>query len=143
MTSLRGHVHRHRWLAAALIIITLLITMLVPAGYMPDVADGAFVMQPCDDQRVPDPMADMAMVSGDHAQADQSDHHDGDGSPDRFNTPCVFAGLSIPALLPVDPLLLAITIAFIIAIAFRAAPTRIFGRGLYLRPPSQGPPAAA
>src|SRR3546814_4197361 len=67
MTSLRGHVHRHRWLAAALIIMTLLITILVPAGYMPSMVDGAFVMRPCDGQRVLNPMADMVMPSGDHA----------------------------------------------------------------------------
>ena len=143
MTSLRGHVHRHRWLAAALIIMTLLITILVPAGYMPSMVDGAFVMRPCDGQRAPNPMADMVMPSGDHAHADRPDHHDGDGSPDRFNTPCVFSSLSTPALSPVDPLLLAIAIAFIIATVFRAAPTRIFRHSLYLRPPSQGPPAAA
>src|SRR3546814_1080895 len=86
MTSLRGHVHRHRWLAAALIIMTLLITILVPAGYMPSMVDGAFVMRPCDGQRVLNPMADMVMPSGDHAHADRPDHHDGDGSPDRLNT---------------------------------------------------------
>src|SRR3546814_4899229 len=79
MTSLRGHVHRHRWLAAALIIMTLLITILVPAGYMPSMVDGAFVMRPCDGQRVLNPMADMVMPSGDHAHADRPDHHDGDG----------------------------------------------------------------
>src|SRR3546814_8993886 len=72
-----------------------------------------------------------------------SDHHDGDGSPDRLNTPCVFSSLSTPALSPVDPLLLAIAIAFIIATVFRVTPPRIAHRTLYLRPPSQGPPAAA
>lgn len=143
MTSLRGHVHRHRWLAAALIIMTLLITILVPAGYMPSMVDGAFVMRPCDGQRVLNPMADMVMPSGDHAHADRPDHHDGDGSPDRLNTPCVFSSLSTPALSPVDPLLLAIAIAFIIATVFRVTPPRIAHRNLYLRPPSQGPPAAA
>lgn len=143
MTSLRGHIRRHRWLAAALVIATLLMTMLVPAGYMPSMADGAFVMRPCDGQRTPNPMADMAMASGDHAHADRQGHHDGDGSHDRFNTPCVFSSLSTPALPPVDPILLAIAITFIIATVFRVAPTRIFRRGLYLRPPSQGPPAAA
>ena len=143
MTALRIHVRRHRWLAAALVIATLLMTMLVPAGYMPSMADGAFVMRPCDGQRTANPMADMAMASGDHAHADRQGHHEGDGSPDRFNPPCVFAGLSTPALPPVDPFLLAVAIAFIIATAFRVAPTRIVRRGLHLRPPSQGPPSAA
>lgn len=143
MTSLRGHVHRHRWLAAALIIMTLLITILVPTGYMPGMVDRAFVMRPCDGQRAPNPMADMVMPSGDHAHADRPDHHDGDGSPDRFNTPCVFSSLSIPALAATDSILLAIAVAFIIATVFRVAPPRIVHRNLYLRPPSQGPPAAA
>src|SRR3546814_8263551 len=81
-------------------------------------------------------MADMVMPSGDHAHADRPDHHDGDGSPDRLNTPCVFSSLSTPALSPVDPLLLAIAIAFIIATVFRVTPPRIAHRNLYLRPPS-------
>src|SRR3546814_10738501 len=88
-------------------------------------------------------MAEMVMPSGDHAHADRPDHHDGDGSPDRLNTPCVFSSLSTPALSPVDSLLLAIAIAFIIATVFRVTPPRIAHRNLYLRPPSPGPPAAA
>src|SRR3546814_13707352 len=81
-------------------------------------------------------MADMVMPSGDHAHADRPDHHDGDGSPDRLNTPCVFSSLSTPALSPVDPLLLAIAIAFIIATVFRVTPPRIAHRNLYLPPTS-------
>ena len=50
MTSLRRHVHRCRWLAAALIMAALMVRMLVPMGYMPSVADGVFAMQPCDGQ---------------------------------------------------------------------------------------------
>src|SRR3546814_14343189 len=118
MTSLRGHVHRHRWLAAALIIMTLLITILVPAGYMPSMVDGAFVMRPCDGQRVLNPMADMVIPSGDHAHADRPDHHDGDGSPARLNTPCVFSSLSTTALAHIHPPMLAITTSLIIAPAF-------------------------
>src|SRR3546814_15811312 len=97
-------------------------------------------MRPCDGQRVLNPMADMVMPSGDHAHADRPDHHDGDGSPDRLNPPCVFSRLSTPALSPVDPLLLALAIAFIIATVFRVTPPRIAPRTPPLRPPSQGPP---
>src|SRR3546814_15987512 len=122
MTSLRGHVHRHRWLAAALIIMTLLITILVPAGYMPSMVDGAFVMRPCDGQRVLNTMADIVMPSGDHAHADRPDHHDGDGSHERLNTPCVFSRLSTTAPSPVDPLLLSFANAFLLPTVFHVTP---------------------
>src|SRR3546814_15721624 len=82
MTSLRGHVHRPRWLAAALIIMTLRITILLPAGYMPSTVDGAFVLRPCNGQRVLHPMADMGMPSGDHAPPSRPTHSHGDVHPD-------------------------------------------------------------
>lgn len=56
---------------------------------------------------------------------------------------CPFTALSLAALSAADPALLALAIAFVIAIGFapvRAIPARM---STYLRPPLRGPPAFA
>lgn len=141
MTSLRRHIHRYRWLAAALIVAALLIKMLVPTGYMPSMADGTFVMRPCDGQRAGPAMMNATMTSSGHAHAGHDDHRDDGGKHGTFDMPCAFSSLATPSLAAADPILLAIAIAFILASAFRITPAPILWRGAWLRPPSQGPPA--
>jgi len=137
--ALRQHIHRHRRRVIAMMIAALAIVMLVPTGYMPGIADGAFVMRPCAAQHVQTGMAEAPLMSGDHAHSD----HNGNKGSDQMKQemPCVFSGWSVPGLATIDPVLLAIAIAFVLAAAFRAAPTPLLSRGIHLRPPSQGPPA--
>jgi hypothetical protein len=131
MDSLRHHLHRHRWLAAWLVGAALLIKVLVPAGFMPGTANGMMLIQLCTGQGAQTVMMEIPGKAGDHEQ----DNHK------KADMPCAFAGLSTPSLAATDPVLLAIALAFIIVSAFRVTPTRTLERGIYLRPPSQGPPA--
>lgn len=68
--------------------------------------------------------------------------HD-DGMHKKGDMPCAFSGLSAPVLGGVDPILLVIAIAFIVATGFRGAARIVTTIPDYLRPPSHGPPAAA
>lgn len=133
MDSLRHHLHRHRWLTAWLVGTALLMKVLVPAGFMPGTANGMMLIQLCTGQGAQTVMMEIPGKAGDREQGDHQ----------KADMPCAFAGLSTPGLAATDPVLLAIALAFIIVSAFRVTPTRIFWRGIYLRPPSQGPPATA
>ncbi len=143
MTSLRRHVHRCRWLAAALIMAALMVRMLVPMGYMPSVADGVFAMQPCDGQSPRTAMMHETMTSGEHMHADHDGQRDDSGKHRHVQAPCAFSGLAAPSLAGADLLLLAIAIAFIVATIFRAETTQALTRAHWLRPPPQGPPHTA
>lgn len=131
MSSLRSNIFRHRRLAALLVAAALLMKLLVPTGFMPEISGGKMVVQLCTGQGAQTVMIDIPGKVGEH---EQSEHK-------KADMPCAFAGLSSPSLAATDPILLVIAVAFIIATVFLAAPLPISRRGLYLRPPSQGPPA--
>jgi len=147
VTSLRRHIHRCHWLAVALIVAALFIKMLVPMGYMPSLANGIFVIQPCDSQSAGGAMMHTSMTAGDHAYMDRHDNRDHGEKQDEkhsaFDKPCAFSGLATPSLVGVDPILLATAITFIVATVFRVVSVFIFQRDTWLRPPPQGPPLTA
>ncbi|MFA5490905.1 MAG: hypothetical protein WC284_17125, partial [Candidimonas sp.] len=105
MTALRRHIHRYRWLSAALIMAALLVRMLVPVGYMPGTADGAFVLRPCDGLRamMGAVAADAAMTSDDYVHADHGDAQGDGAGHGKLQSPCAFSGLAIPSLAAIDP----------------------------------------
>lgn len=138
---------QHRALAAALFALALLVKLLVPAGYMPS-ASGGIALQLCGGI-VPAPAVKPAQPAmhmpgmAHHAAVEPQDQHDGhDGSPEHpgADMPCAFAGLALPSLAAVDPLLLAIALAFVVAAIFRATTTRAVRRSPHLRPYLRGPP---
>lgn len=145
MNAIRHPLHRHRCWAAALVVVALFIAMLVPAGYMPVMADGALLMRPCSGWNGP-VVADAAVSVG-HGDHDLGDHdlHTQD-SPDRshdgLEMPCAFSSPSAAVAMRIDPILLAIAIAAILAGTFPLAPKLVRARDLYRLPPSQGPPFA-
>ncbi|MDP1026478.1 hypothetical protein Q5H91_04575 [Sphingomonas sp. KR1UV-12] len=124
------------WLAALLLLATLAARLMVPTGYMVAQQDGhaAIVLCPGAADAAP-----VAMTGMHHGMA--SDHAP---SPthDKPEPPCAFAGLSLHALGSADPLLLAVLIAFVLALGTRSRPTPLSAPRLYWRPPSHGPPTA-
>lgn len=124
-----------------MIIAALLIEMLTPAGYMPTMTNGAFLMRPCAGRNAPLVMtriadaADYAM-HGDHPPAPADGDH---GQPE---TSCVFSTLAAPAVAMADPVLLAIAIAAILTAGLHLEEQVTRAHGLHLRPPAQGPPFA-
>jgi hypothetical protein len=132
VNSVRRHILLHRRLASWLVAMALLMKLLVPVGFMPILSDGVMTVQLC--SGVGDPTVQIAVPG-------LAGHHDDGARQKKADQPCVFSGLAAPTLSAADPILLAIAIAFIIAVGFRAAaPPNPLGRA-YLRPPLRGPPA--
>jgi hypothetical protein len=127
--SLRRHIFRHRRLAGWLVALALLMKILIPAGFMPSMAGGTMTVELCTGQGVQ--TVEIA-IPGQSGLPDEKSHEKA--------APCTFSGLSAPMLGGVDPILLALAIAFIVATVFRAAPTPLVARRTWLTPPLRGPP---
>ena len=137
----------HRALAVLICAVALAVKLLVPAGYMIGDAGGRTVMILCPGAAMPAAAAAAAAATATatpmdhggmatHAAGDDAGKAHGMAEP-----PCAFAGLAAPALAAADPLLLAIAIAYGLAVALR--PVRVASRAAapHLRPPLRGPPA--
>lgn len=134
MTSLRHHILRYRATAALLLAAALLMRVMVPAGFMPHLGQGTVTIILC--TGTGSQAVEMAIpgMSG-------SGHHDGKSEHDRTEAPCVFSGLSAPALSGADPILLAGAILFIMLLAVRIPDRPRPSPVDRLRPPLRGPPA--
>ena len=131
MTALRRLLRQHRALSAGLLALALLMKLLVPAGFMPVVAGGGIAIELCGGT------APAAMTM---AMPGMAHHRDKSGHQGR-DVPCAFAGLAAPSLPAVDPLLLALAIAFVMAAGLPVAVPVPAATRAYLRPPLRGPPA--
>lgn len=126
MNGLRRHLRSRPWLAALALAAALMLRVLVPAGFMPTVAQGRVTLTLCSGV-APQPMARMHGMT----------HHE---NGDAAQSPCAYADLALPALGAADPVLLAAALAFVVAAAVRRVvplAARAFAR---LRPPLRGPP---
>ena len=133
MGPLRRTLIAHPALVAVLLAATLLLKLLVPAGFMADVSNGHITIELCSGygpQRM-----EMAMPGMDHSMPDhgKKDH----GKPEM---PCAFSGLSAASLAATDPIQLAALIVFILAIGMLPIVLPAPTRRAYLRPPLRGPP---
>lgn len=134
MTTLRDHLLRHRALAILVVIAALCMKIVVPSGYMIGQNSKVLTVQICDE------------ISGNHAVkqlvvpmkdgGSDSDQKQGKGE-------CPFASLSMAPMAGADPSLLALALAFILALGFAPARIPLPKRVSYLRPPLRGPPALA
>ena len=137
MASLRRLLRDHRRCALLLVALALAIRGLVPAGYMIGGQTTTLTIAVCADASgaqqfrqivVPHDGKSGAPMQGDHAK---------DGGV------CAWSSLAMGAVAGADPVLLALALAFILALGFAPAtvPTpRAFAR---LRPPLRGPPLPA
>ena len=142
MTSLRRLLLDHRALALWLAALALAVRLLVPAGFMVGTIDGRPVLQLCSGFG-PVAATVMAMAHGD-AHHVRGSHHERDGHRESdhpaADMPCPYAGLAQVATTPVDPALLVLAIAFVMALGVRATPRPARRDRAYLRPPMRGPP---
>lgn len=132
MSSLRAFFHNHRAMALMVVLAALCMKALVPTGYMIGQNSMILTVQICHDglgetttKQIVIPMkGEPSGSTGDQAKGD-----------------CAFSSLSMASMAGADPALLAIALAFIIALGFApmhfARPKRLF----HLRPPLRGPPA--
>lgn len=135
MNALRSALMMRRWLAPAIIALALAMKLLLPAGYMLS-APGAkqLVVTLCsgigqDSTTITIPLE--ADAKGDHGKGGQS------------SDSCPYGALGHAALGGADGLLLAIAIAFILALGFAPVVLPWLQRPTGLHPPLRGPPLTA
>lgn len=134
MGRIRTFLLGHRHLAFAAVLLALCVKALVPAGYM--VGTKTLTVEVCAD------------ASGGHQTVQISvpmtgksgDGTDAHGKSDKV---CPYSALSLALLGGADPQLLALALAFAIALGFLPVALQLLGRTPYLRPPLRGPPALA
>ncbi|WP_353464507.1 DUF2946 family protein [Sphingomonas faeni] len=134
MAALRRLLMDHRQLAAWVVACALVMKILVPAGFMPVVSGGGVTIEICGGkapaQTVVAPMMAMPGMA----------HHSGKSDHQEREMPCAFSGLTAPSLAAVDPVLLAIAIAFIVGLVRHVRIAVPIAAQAYLRPPLRGPP---
>ena len=110
----------------------MMIKVLVPAGFMPTFEQGQIVVSICSGAG---PMTMVMSMRG----MDQGKK--GDSQQGRSEQPCAFSGLSAPSLAAADPILLALAILLVMALALRPMVPSTVRQRPHLRPPLRGPPA--
>lgn len=136
MNPLRALLKQHRALAGLLVALALCMKALVPAGFMVAQESRIFSIQLCDDGAGHLVARQLVIpMKGDAGESKPVEH--------KTDVTCPFSALSMGSLSAVDPALLALAIAFVLALGFAAVvpirPARVF----HLRPPLRGPPALA
>ncbi|MEH3103167.1 MAG: DUF2946 family protein [Sphingomonas phyllosphaerae] len=112
-------------LLVALAALALLVRLLVPAGFMPQVAHGQVTIVAC---------PGMATASTAHHHGHDAPVHDG------FERPCAFAAVAAPATLLAIVLLLVLPLAAVVR-RLLSPETRLAPRSaLRWRPPLRAPP---
>ncbi len=134
MGALRLFLRDRRRFAVLLLACALVMKALMPAGYM-IAGDGAKVLTItiCADSQ-----------GGSYTKQIVVPHSGKQAAPaDQAKDSCPYSALSMATLGGADPLLLALVLAFILALGFATAPPLRLGQALRLRPPLRGPPVPA
>lgn len=131
MYSLRAFFQRHRAMAFMLVLAALCMKALVPSGYMIGQNSMILTVQICHDG-LGDTISKKIVIPMNGEPSDSTGK--------QAKGDCAFSSLSMASMAGANPALLAIALAFIIALGF--VPTRLPRprRILHLRPPLRGPP---
>lgn len=132
MDALRTVLRRHRGLAFVLIALSLCLKMALPTGYMIAPDARTFTVQICHDASGEGPALKITVPfrpSGNEAP----------GKPVKGE--CPYGSLSMASLGGADAVLLALAMAFIIALGFAPIRFALAQRFSHVRPPLRGPPA--
>ena len=132
MPAFRAFFRTHHRLALALVALAMVIKALVPAGYM--LSDKAHVLT----------IAICADASGGQTTKQIVVPFDGKSAEHaKAEGTCAWGTLVMAALGAADVLLLALALAFILALGLAPSRPAPPARAGYLRPPLRGPPAFA
>ena len=138
MSLLRSFLRDRPLLALLLLAAALGMKALVPAGFMLETADRAISVEICGEQGTGLALTESrAVVQAIAAKLPAPGEHKGHGGTD---TACPYATLAMAALGGVDAPLLAIALAFAMAMAFLPMAGPAVPRAARLRPPLRGPP---
>ncbi len=129
---MRALLLQHRFLAILVVMAALCMKIVVPTGFMIGQNSKVLTVQLCTDSLGHAVTAKIAIpMKGEP----------GDSSGKQGKAECPFASLSMASMTGADPALLALALAFILALGFAPTPTSLPKRVSYLRPPLRGPPA--
>jgi hypothetical protein len=136
MQPLRALIASNRLAFALMLAFALAMKALVPAGFMVSSTARTLTLEICADasgQRLTKQVTigQTAPHAADLAKADMA------------KKPCTFAAHAAPLLSGADGWLLALALAFILALGYTPRRTPRFRRATYLLPPASGPPALA
>lgn len=134
MICVRAFFMRHRTMALLLVMATLCMKIVVPTGFMIGQNSKVLTVQLCTNGLGHAVTAKIAIpMKGEPS----------DSSGKQGKAECPFASLSMASMTGADPALLALALAFILALGFAPTQTSHPKRVSYLRPPLRGPPALA
>jgi hypothetical protein len=133
MTVLRSYFRRYPLVALALLFLTLALKVAVPSGYMVTAQPGTMSLTVSVCTGV-DMVQQTIEIPMDKSSPGKSGHEK------QADSPCAFNALGHATMGGADGFALAILLAFIVALSFRGNSTPPAIRGVYLRPPSRGPP---
>lgn len=133
MQALRALTHRHRLLALLLVVLALAVKAAVPAGYMIGQHGAVLTVEICAD-------ASGGTVTKQIVIPQSGTPADGKSAHDKAPATCPYAALGLASLAGADGMLLALALAFILALGFATAPPLPLRRISFLRPPLRGPP---
>lgn len=132
MFQLRAFFLRHRALALLVVMATLCMKIVVPTGFMVGQSSKVLTIQLCHDG-LGDNLTKQLVIPM------KGDTNDSSGKQGKGE--CPFSALSMASMSGADPALLALALAFILALAFAPIRTALPKRSHHLRPPLRGPPA--
>jgi hypothetical protein len=135
MTRLRAFLLDRKRLALLLVALALAMKALVPGGFMLGAQSQVLTVSICADSSGTHLTREIVVPREGGEKDTVSQHAKG--------APCAFSALGMDGLVGADPILLALALAFILAIGLAplAAPT--FEARTHLRPPLRGPPLTA
>lgn len=133
MDSFRTFLRANRNLAALLVALALAMKALVPAGYMLAQQTTAFTVTICADGQGKRIVHEITVPK-------KAGHHGDSGDHGKDNGLCSWSSLAGGALGSDAPELLAIGLAFILALGFLPAPPPVVRSAFRLRPPLRAPP---
>ncbi len=134
MDLIRAFFQRHRALAFMVIAAALCMKALLPAGYMIGETSRTITVQICHDGSGISQSKQIAIPMKGAAA---------DTKGKQGNGECPFSALSMASLSGADTALLAVALAFILALGFAPIRPILPQRQFHLRPPLRGPPAFA
>jgi hypothetical protein len=136
VSSLRNFLGTHRRLASLLIAMAIAMKALVPAGYMLAPQVTVLTVTICAD-------ALGKRITHDIAVPKKAGHGEGSAEQSKGANTCSWSSLSMAALGGAAPELLALALAFVLALGFMPSAPSVARIASWLRPPLRAPPILA
>lgn len=134
MGSIRTLLGERYRFAILLVVLALAAKALVPAGFMIGTESKVLTVQICADAQGTSFARQIVVPQRSHGDDSGAAHG-------KAGTPCAWSALSLDAASGADAALLALALAFIVALSLWTATSAPPARTTYLRPPLRGPPA--